>query len=239
MPSTTIRREPFLTIAILHSLSFSHLNYTVGLRLSCVEFTGVVTRSMLEEQFWAQALRWEIELTDGEVHHLSSVALKESLIVTNLYRILYPFCTAKRIGYVFREMFYVTERALQGRLLTVRQIDFSFIRYEKLNSGFDLMPIFSGGPDLAVEVVAPQDQAEAVQGRVQEYLACGSEQVWVLYPGLRTAHQFSRDKPNVAQFYRQRDLIDTESLFPGLRLVTSDLFAMPDIDLSEPRAVGL
>src|SRR5207244_9611398 len=40
-------------------------------------------------------------------------------------------------------------------------------------------------PDLAVEVVSPTDDAEALQEKVEEYLRAGVRLVWVVYPLVR------------------------------------------------------
>ena len=66
---------------------------------------------------------------------------------------------------------------------TVRGPDVSFVfrpRVEGRGSGFP-----TGAPDVAVEVVSPSDTAAEVARKVAEYLAGGSQRVWVVYPSVR------------------------------------------------------
>ena len=66
---------------------------------------------------------------------------------------------------------------------TVRGPDVSFVfhpRIEGRGSGFP-----SGAPDIAVEVVSPSDTAPEMARRVADYLAAGTQRVWVVYPAGR------------------------------------------------------
>ncbi len=68
----------------------------------------------------------------------------------------------------------------------VRAPDVHFVRASRL--GGERMPagFFPGAPDLAVEVVSPEDSDRAVAEKVLDYLQAGTPRVWVVRPELKT-----------------------------------------------------
>ena len=103
---------------------------------------------------------------------------------------------------------------------TVRGPDVSFVfrpRVEGRGSGFP-----TGAPDVAVEVVSPSDTAAEVAGKVAEYLAGGSQRVWVVYPSVRRVVIHRADGSVLS--YSGDDLISDEELLPGFSLPLSEIF---------------
>jgi len=108
----------------------------------------------------------------------------------------------------------------------VRRPDVTVVRVERIaalpepNPGF--MPIV---PDLAVEVVSPNDIVYEVEEKVQEYLAAGFPLVWVAHPKTRTVtvHPLS-DRPAI---FTADDELTAESVMPGFRCKVADFFSAP------------
>lgn len=78
-----------------------------------------------------------------------------------------------------------------------------------------------GAPDLAVEVVSPNDSADEVQTKVAQYLEFGVKQVWVLYPRSKTLVLHT---PGGARTLRQNDTLDGGTLLPGFAVRVGDFF---------------
>ena len=105
----------------------------------------------------------------------------------------------------------------------VRKPDATVVRNERLdelerpNAGY--MPI---PPDLAVEVVSPNDLVYDVAEKVREYLEAGFPLVWVLYPEDRTVIVH----PNGEEAYLLGPTreITAEAALPGFRCRVADLF---------------
>ena len=76
--------------------------------------------------------------------------------------------------------------------------------------------------------MSPNDSATDLLKRVRDYLNAGTEQVWVIYSDLKEVHQYQQNAPAVANLYKDDDPIDAESLFPGLKLITSAFFILPE-----------
>ena len=108
----------------------------------------------------------------------------------------------------------------------VRRPDVSFIRLERLS----LAQASEEGhitiaPDLAVEVVSPNDNLYDVDEKVQAYLRAGVCLVWVVNPRARTV-EVHRAK-GMGTILREQDELSGEDVLPGFRCRVSDLFVAP------------
>ncbi len=77
-------------------------------------------------------------------------------------------------------------------------------------------------PDLAVEVVSPNDEAEEVEARVCDFLRAGVGLVWVVYPGSRSAYAL-RPAGAAARLAESGEL-SGEDVLPGFTCPLRDLF---------------
>lgn len=68
-------------------------------------------------------------------------------------------------------------------------------------------------PDLVVEVVSPDDLAEDVEEKVEDYRLAGVPIVWVAYPGARVLHVHLRDGSVTA--LRPGDTLNADPILPG------------------------
>jgi Uma2 family endonuclease len=104
----------------------------------------------------------------------------------------------------------------------VRYPDVSFIRRgclpnDELPDGHMLLP-----PDLAVEVVSPNDQAEEIETRVQDYLSAKVRLIWVVYPKARCVRVICLD--GSARQLQSADELQGEDVLPGFSLRVERLF---------------
>jgi Uma2 family endonuclease len=79
-------------------------------------------------------------------------------------------------------------------------------------------------PDLAVEIVSPNDHGGEVRAKAREYLAAGTRLVWVLWPrrqaiGVYPASDDLRE-------HGLDDELDGGIVLPGFRVRVTDLFAV-------------
>jgi Uma2 family endonuclease len=104
----------------------------------------------------------------------------------------------------------------------IRKPDASVVRRERLTNipaDVGYMPI---PPDLAVEVVSPNDLAYDVAEKVEEYLKAGYGQVWVVHPNTRTV-TVHRNNGTVAH-YHENDEISAEPALLGFRCRVGEFF---------------
>jgi Uma2 family endonuclease len=77
-------------------------------------------------------------------------------------------------------------------------------------------------PDLAVEVVSPNDFWQKVNRKVHEYFAAGVRQVWLVSTDEREVSIY--DSPTQITVLTENDELSSEALLPGFRCRVSDIF---------------
>jgi Uma2 family endonuclease len=116
-------------------------------------------------------------------------------------------------------------RCFPTRPRLVRKPDASFIRPGRLPDERLPKGDCSIAPDLAVEVVSPNDLYNEVDVKVGEYLAIGVPLVWVVNPETRTACVFRPD--GSARRLRADEEIDGGDVLPGFHCRLADFFPPP------------
>lgn len=106
---------------------------------------------------------------------------------------------------------------------TVRGPDVAYVSAERLPLPDQRARYFEGAPDLAVEVVSPNDTVAEVLEKVQEYLSAGTRLVWVAEERTRTVTAYRPD--GSAQVFHESETLTGEDVLPGFTLVVRDIFA--------------
>ena len=83
--------------------------------------------------------------------------------------------------------------------------------------------VFDGPPLLAVEVLSPSDRTDAIEAKIDEYLAASVPLVWVISPHHRTVTVFRPDAE--PELYSQSETLSGEPHLPGLSFQVAELFA--------------
>ena len=114
-------------------------------------------------------------------------------------------------------------RTLGASTSKVRRADVSFIRYERYSleqlseDGFTFI-----APDLAVEVVSPNDLVGELDEKIDEYLRAGVRLVWVVRPAARAVQVFRGARSE--SWLWATDELSGEDVLPGFRCKVDDLF---------------
>ena len=162
---------------------------------------------------------------DGEQHEISAGELitmappksLHSRIARKLFKLLEAMLERSGSREAFLEAGYVLAR----NSLTIRQPDISVLTKERVRStGED--DYFEGAPELAIEVVSPSDAAEDLQIKVDQYLAAGAKQVWILYPKTKCVHAFFVDGSKAK--FDETQMLTGGDLLPEFSAKVSDLF---------------
>ncbi|MEP7338684.1 MAG: Uma2 family endonuclease [Acidobacteriota bacterium] len=77
-------------------------------------------------------------------------------------------------------------------------------------------------PDLAVEVISPNDVWEKVNDKVREYFAAGVRQVWLV--SQKAEEVMVYDSPTQIKVVTAADDLASETLLPGFKCRVGDLF---------------
>lgn len=110
-----------------------------------------------------------------------------------------------------------------------RRPDTSFIRFgrlsnEKLPKGHCPIP-----PDLAIEVVSPNDAAEEVTSKVADFQSVGVPLIWVVYPASRRVlvHRLRSSPHERISELTDADTITGEDVLPGFSCPVAEFFRIP------------
>jgi Uma2 family endonuclease len=120
------------------------------------------------------------ELVDGRIV-VSPAGYRHGRIAIRLARRLDQHAADHQLGDVLDSS---TGFRLPGG--NVRSPDVSFVAAGRV-PGRAPAGFFDGAPDLAVEILSPDDNARDVLDKVGEYLKAGTRLVWVIDPDQRTA----------------------------------------------------
>jgi Uma2 family endonuclease len=112
-----------------------------------------------------------------------------------------------------------------GSTRTVRKPDVSFVRHGRFPKDFPPQGHARLAPDLAAEVISPNDLYEDVDQKVEEYIRAGVRLVWVLSPSNHTIRVYRLN--GSSQSLREGDELDGEDVLPGFRCPVHDLFPHP------------
>ncbi|NOT61623.1 MAG: Uma2 family endonuclease, partial [Acidobacteria bacterium] len=100
--------------------------------------------------------------------------------------------------------------------------DISFVAAERIPPTGSPLGVWQIAPDLAIEIISPNDLHERVNTKVLEYLDAGVKQVWVvsLEQRMVTIHP----SPNESHTVRGEAELTGGDLLPGFRCKLSEIF---------------
>lgn len=172
------------------------------------------------DQLAAMANGKHYELVDGHLEGRTVSGLS-SYIGGILVELLNSYCRPTRLAYVFPSDYGYACFADKKRL---RRPDVSCVlterlTFEQLEAGYATIP-----PDLAVEVLSPNDLAYKVAEKVDEYLKAGVRLIWVVDPIRQTVLLYRLD--GSIGFLRAGDDLSGEDVLPGFHCLVADLFGV-------------
>jgi Uma2 family endonuclease len=161
------------------------------------------------------------ELVNGQLVE-RDMGWKSSWISGLIFDLLLSYCRPRNLGWVLpADASYqcFPERA------KVRKPDTSFIRFERLPASEVPEGHCPIAPNLAVEVVSPNELYEKVECKVDEYLQAGVELVWVVNPATHAVRVHRAD--GTVTDFGENDEITGEAVIPGFRCHVREFFALP------------
>ena len=159
------------------------------------------------------------ELVDGAFKVMTPAGGAHGAIVVELTIALGQHVRAHRLGRVSGEG---TGFLLRRDPDTVCAPDVAFVAAGRLP-----VPVPAGylqvAPDLAAEVVSPNDTVAEVGRKIEEYLVAGVRSIWVVDPSNRTLTVHTPGRGVVV--LRELDTVEGDDTVPGFRCSVAELFA--------------
>ena len=159
------------------------------------------------------------ELIEGEIHEMSPGGRAHGRIASRFLGRLEPYVRENGIGEAYAAE---TGFRIETDPDTVLAPDAAFVNADREAQAEGDAGYFPGAPDLAVEVISPNDRYSEVATKVQKYLSAGTRMVVVVDPPKRTVivHRSHAD----VLILKETDVFDGGDVIPGWTLQVSDLF---------------
>ena len=183
-------------------------------------------RRTLKTLFTAEELlrfprgKQRLELVNGKLYEMALSGGRHGYISANICAILDSHAQSADLGCVFATG---TGFTLQRNPDTVRAPDAAFVAKGRMPPGEAPDGYLALAPDLAVEVISPNDRPREVRGKVSDWLNAGTRLVWVIYPASRTATVHR--PPGTVQELGEKDSLDGADVVPGFTCRVAQLFA--------------
>jgi Uma2 family endonuclease len=163
------------------------------------------------------------EIVDGQYVELPPMSSYSVRIVSVLVAFLEMHARTNHLGRAVGEMLFPLGANEKSR----RRPDVAFVSYKRWAEDRPLPRTdpWEVIPELAVEVMSPNDLAEELRQRIADYLRLGVLQVWVVYPGPSLVDVF-QGGGGIRTLTRADDLNGGDFL-PGFRLPMATVFEPP------------
>lgn len=171
------------------------------------------------------------EIIDDERVPIMSPVFLHNVITSMLYRLLYAHCMQHQLGEVYSEMpFVLTYRS--NWVKGARVPDVMFIAQQRWQEYIAQTPDYKQKPiilvpDLAVEVVSPNDLYSDLQKKVSHYRKDGVKQIWVVDPQSEQTTVYMGQQYTI---HNRDDMLTGGALLADFAIKLDDLFALNDGD---------
>jgi Uma2 family endonuclease len=176
------------------------------------------------DAFWdlSQAADDEMrrELIEGVVHEMSPAGTSHGIIAGNIFGFVWNYVRQNNLGWVTAaETGYILHRNPGGKD-TVLAPDVGFVGKDRIvaQPSERFTPV---APNLAVEVMSPNDYYTEVSRKIELYLAHGTQMVWIVAPKYRTIEVHT---PSGRTKLEGDATINGGDVLPGFTLALRDVF---------------
>lgn len=168
------------------------------------------------------------ELIDGTLVE-KDMSTKEGFLSGFILRRMGNFAEDEELGMVFPG-----DAHLRLRAGLVRIPDVYFIPWDRIPNGeLPDDPIASLAPELAVEVITPNNTNREIGKKLEDYFAAGCKLAWIIDPQTKSAKVYTS-----AKRFKEIDetgILDGGKVLPGFKLSLAELFASTKRPKKKPK----
>ncbi len=165
------------------------------------------------------------EIVNGQIVETPFMSRYATRVANRLNREVLACLLRNDIGDTdVEQLYHIPQPEDEGRN---RRPDWAFVSYDRWpkerpypfrdDEAYDVVP------DIAAEIVSPNDEADDLLAKVREYLRGGVRLVWVVYPLAREVHAYRPGSATVQVHFADADL-DAPDVLPGFRTPVGPLF---------------
>ena len=182
--------------------------------------TPPAAQLMTGAQLLALGTEFHGELVRGKLIETAPASWGQGGRSSKADRLIGDFVERNRLGETFgaETGFYLSRNPD-----TVRAPDVAFVRVERIPEDADGSGFFDGPPDLAVEILSPNDRTADLLEKVADFLRAGTLEVWVIDPRARTVTVYVSDDP--PRVIRGTEPMSDSRALPGFAEPAASFFA--------------
>jgi len=192
--------------------------------------TDSVREGMAMDDFIAAMNQQPFELIRGERIEKVPNAARHIVFIRLVRRLIEAFVDKLNLGYVFSEATYILPDSYDANWVKGSRIpDISFYAKVRLDEYIKADPDwgdkpFALVPDIAVEIVSPNDRYTEIGIKVDAYRKDGVRLVWIIDPQQEkvTVHRLAEEHPIVLT---KEKTLSGEDVLPGFEVKISEIFA--------------
>jgi Uma2 family endonuclease len=177
------------------------------------------SKALTDEQFMALPEDDNLyEYVNGELIVVANSGVEHGYLALTLGYFLTGFVRSHRLGVTCD-----SSTAFKMKTGNKRSPDLAFIAKERLQ-GLKRLPkgFFEGAPDLAVEIISPNNTFAEIHNKLVEYFENGTRLVWVILPDEECVLVYHQPKPS--KLLQVEDSLDGEAVITGFQLPLIELF---------------
>lgn len=177
------------------------------------------SQALTDEQFMALPEDDNLyEYVNGELIVVANSGVEHGYLALTLGYFLTGFVRSHRLGVTCD-----SSTAFKMKTGNKRSPDLAFIAKERLQ-GLKRLPkgFFEGAPDLAVEIISPNNTFAEIHNKLVEYFENGTRLVWVILPDEECVLVYHQPKP--WKLLQVEDSLDGEAVITGFQLPLIELF---------------
>jgi Uma2 family endonuclease len=159
------------------------------------------------------------ELVEGALIKMSPTGFEHGDVSLTIAYLLKKHVSDKKLGVVLAAE---TGFRLASNPDTVLAPDTAFIRQEELDRIGRTKKFWPGPPDLAVEVMSPDDTMRKTDEKARLWLKLDARMVWVVNPSKKTVSQYRPGED--VRVFAEADALDGLDVVPGFRCAVAELF---------------
>lgn len=158
----------------------------------------------------------QIELVNGKEEIKDMSGAKAGGIATRIAIEFGIYLKSKNLGRVYGPdtMFTIGKND--------RMPDVSFVAKEKIPKRGEPLSKWKFAPDLAIEVISPNDKYDKIFDKLNEYFSAGVKQVWLVEPRFERVRVYF--SPDESKTFHKTDELICDEVLPGFKLNLSDIF---------------
>jgi Uma2 family endonuclease len=171
------------------------------------------------EQFEQMSFEFPVDLVKGRIEEMPPPGAAHGRVCGNIFFLLEGWARQSDAGTVTCNDSAVLVGEEPG---TVRGSDVVFVRWESLPDRTLPAGAFRTAPELVVEVLSPSDQWSKFETKLDDYLAAGVQEIWVVSVDERCVWVYRPGQPH--RRLGAADALTSSEVLPGFSCRVVDFF---------------